>query len=94
MNTIKFNDFECEVVSFSKNTYYNNGAISGNVNCELITNDIDGLHALSENAITSISITHDEDLIYNVTHFTGQLSSVSELLQDDHIIINISLVIQ
>lgn len=93
MNTIKFNDFECEIVSFNKNTYYNNGVVSGNVNCELITTDIDGLHALSESNITSITITHNEDVIYNVTHFTGQLSSVSESLADDHIIINIMLVI-
>lgn len=93
MNTIKFNDFECEVVSFSKNTYYNNGVISGNVNCELVTSDIDGLHALSEDNITSIAIKHDDDLIYNTTHFTGKLSTITELLADDHIVINIMLAI-
>jgi len=43
MNKIQFNDFECEVVSFYKNTYFNHDTISGNINCEIVTNDFDGL---------------------------------------------------
>ena len=93
MNKIQFNDFECEVVSFYKNTYFNHDTISGNINCEIVTNDFDGLQNLGSEKITTITIRHDEDVIYSVTNFSGQLASTTESLTDDHITININLTI-
>ena len=93
MNTIKFNETECTLFSFNKNTYFNNGEMSGNITCEVETENVTALHDLGEEPVTSIVITHDEEVIYNVTEMYAQLISINEYLADDkiHITLNFDL---
>ena len=93
MNTIKFNETECTLLTFNKNMYFNNGVVSGNLTCEVETSDMTSLQALSEIPVTSIEIEHDEEIIYNVSDTYARLSSINEYLSEDriHITLNFDL---
>jgi len=89
MNTIKFNNHTYEVLSFNKNTYFENNHISSTANCQIRTSDITSLYTLAEETIESLQIYWNEDLIYDLDNISGKLSSISEYLADDRI--NITL---
>ena len=93
MNTIKFNEFECTVLSFNKNTYFNEGEMSGAILCDIETLDMNGLQDLGSTVITSITIYHDEEIIYNVDHIHATLNSISEYLTDNKIHIQVNFVL-
>ena len=90
MNTIKFNEFEAQVLSFSKNTSYYSNGMSGNVSCEIRTENYSALAELSTEPITSIVIKHNDDVIYNVSNIQMQLSNTNEYLTDDKINVTLS----
>ena len=92
MNKIKFNNYEFEIESYSKNTYFSNDTISSNANCSIITNDIDSLMTLAQNTITSLQIYHDDSLIYNLQNIEAHIDNISETLNDDKINIYINLI--
>ena len=82
--------FLLEKISFSKNTYFSENSISGNISCELRTSDIDGLQALGAEEVDTVTITHDEDIIYDITSVHASLRSINEYLNGDQIVINIT----
>ena len=90
MNTIKFNNAEFEVESYSKTTYFNN-ALSSNASCSIITNDIDTLNALAIEPITSLQILHEGEVIYNLHDINAKIDSINEYLNGNRMNINVSL---
>lgn len=93
MNTIKFNDVEGMLLSFNKNTYFNEDGISGNITCEMENVDIDELQALGTSTITSMSIKYNDEVIYNVDTMSAKLTSINEYLMNNriHMTLNINL---
>ena len=91
MNKIKFNNTEFEVESYNKSTYFNSESMSSNANCTLLTNNITGLNALAEESITSIQITHDNELIYDLQNINARIDNINEYLNGDRIGITIGL---
>lgn len=89
MNTIKFNNHEYEVLSFSRNTYFNGNEINSTVNCQIKTSNITELYELAQETISTLQIYHDNELIYNLGNLSGRLVTIDEYLAEDRI--NISL---
>lgn len=89
MNTIKFNNHTYEVLSFNKNTYFNETGVGSNANCQIKTADITSLYELAEETIETLQIYHDNELIYNLSNLSGKLSYIDEYLAEDRI--NITL---
>lgn len=90
MNTIKLNNVTCEVLSFNKNTSFNNGEIYGSGSASIRTDDIGALQELGLTEIETIQIFHDEERIYNLTNAGGRITSIDEYLTEDSISINVS----
>lgn len=90
MNTIKLNNTTCEVISFNKNTTFNNGQILGSGNASIRTDDISTLQELGLTEIETIQIFHDEERIYNLTNAGGRITSIDEYLTEDSMNINVS----
>lgn len=85
MNYIKFNNYQCEVMSFSKYTTFTAESASGNCNCQVICVNSTELQDLGMTPITSIQIIHDEEVIYNVDHISARVTTLNETLVDDHV---------
>ena len=85
MNTIKFNNHTYEVLSFNKNTYFNDDSIYSNASCQLKTADFTSLYDLAEEIIETLQIYHNDELIYNLSNLSGRLSSIDEYLAEDKI---------
>lgn len=90
MNTIKLNNTTCEVVSFNKNTTFNNGQISGSGNANIRTDNIGALQELGLTEIETIQIFHNEERIYNLTNAGGRITSIDEYLTENSMNININ----
>lgn len=90
MNTIKLNNTTCEVISFNKNTTFNNGQIFGSGNASVRTDNIGALQELGLTEIETIQIFHDEDRIYNLANAGGRVTSIDEYLTEDSMSINVS----
>lgn len=90
MNTIKINNLELTVESYNKNTYFNGQTIASNATCNVVTSDINALHELMEEEITSIQIFYNETLIYNLQNITARIESINEYLNTDRMNININ----
>lgn len=91
MNQIKFNDFQCEVISFNKYTNFDQNGMSGNCSCQIVTDNLSGLQELGQQGITSMQIFHDEALIYNLENIEAHLTYINESLNNDHIDITLSI---
>jgi len=91
MNTIKFNNTSFEVESYNKNTYFTGESVSSNASCTIKTNDMTTVNALAEDPITSITITHDEEVIYTLTNINAKIDSINEYLSGDRMNVNINL---
>ncbi len=94
MNYLKLNDFQCEVISFNKYTNFNENAMTGTCNCQVVTADITGLQNVGLNTITEIQIIHNEDVIYDLKSIQANIVSINENLVDDHIDILLSISFQ
>lgn len=90
MNTIKLNNTTCEVLSFNKNTTFNNGQIFGSGSASIRTDDISALQELGLTTIETIQIFHDQEKIYDLTNANGKITSIDEYLADDTINISIN----
>lgn len=90
MNTIKLNDVTCEVLSFNKNTSFNNGEIYGSGSASISTDNISALQELGLTTIDTIQIFHDEERIYNLTNAGGRITSIDEYLSESTMNINVS----
>lgn len=90
MNTIKFNDAEFEVESYSKSTYFNN-ELSSSASCSIITNDLDALNALAMAPITSLQILHEGEVIYNLHDINAKIDNINEYLNGNRMNINVNL---
>lgn len=91
MNTIKFNDYQCGLISFSKYTNFDENGMVGTGTCQISTSDLTGLQEVGLNGINSIQITHDEEVIYNLTDINAHISYINESLNEDHIDITLSI---
>jgi len=91
MNTIKFNNTEFQVESYSKNTYLSEGHIISNASCSVIVSDIAVLNALMQDTITSIQIKYNDDVIYNLQDISAHIDNISEYLNVDRMNINVNL---
>ena len=91
MNTIKFNNTEFQVETYSKNTYLNDGHISSNANCSVIVSDIAVLNTLMRDTITSIQIKYNDDVIYHLDDISAHIDNISEYLNVDRMNINVNL---
>lgn len=81
MNTIKFNDFTCPVISFNKYTNFDANGISGTGTCEIEVNDnLSDLYELGMNGITSLQILVNDEVIYNLTDINIKITSINETL--------------
>lgn len=91
MNTIKFNAVEFEVMSYNKNTYFNDGSMTSSASCQIIVADMDVLNGLTNTAITSLQILHEGEVIYNLSDINARIESISEYLNVDRMDINVNL---
>lgn len=96
MNTIKFNNHTYEVLSFNKNTYFNEGQINSSANCQIKTTNVTSLYVLADETIETLQIYHDNELIYDLSNLSGKLSSIDEYLAEDrvNITLNCSFVVE
>ena len=85
MNYIKFNEYQCEVLSFNKYTTFQENTIAGTCNCQIVTSDLTGLQNLGLEGITEIQIIHDEEIIYDLQNINARIASINENLVNDHI---------
>ena len=85
MNYIKFNEYQCEVLSFNKYTTFQENTITGTCNCQIVTSDLTGLQNLGLEGITEIQIIHDEEIIYDLQNINARIASINENLVNDHI---------
>ncbi len=92
MNTIIFNETECGVNTFNMTAYFSaTGEMNGTISCEISSTDAGALLVLGTEPITSVVIKHDDDVIYNLTEATAHLESINEFLDNDRIVINMSI---
>lgn len=91
MNTIKFNDTEFQVESYSKNTYVSDGHVTSNANCAIVVSDIAVLNTLMQDTITSIQIKYNDDVIYHLQDISAHIDNVSEYLNVDRMNISVNL---
>lgn len=92
MNKIKFNnEVELQVESYNKNTYFNNNTMNTTANCSVITDDIAALHALANDKITSIIITCNDNVIYNLSNIDAKIENINEYLSGERMYINVNL---
>ena len=91
MNTIKFNDVEFVVENYNKNTYLNGETITSNANCTIRTDNMTALNALMQTKITSIQITYNETVIYDLQNISAHIDSTSEYLNTDRVNITLNL---
>ena len=91
MNIIKFNAVEFEVMSYNKNTYFNEGTITSSANCQIIVSDMSILNDLTDEAITSLQILHNGNIIYNLSDINAHIENISEYLNVDKMDISVSL---
>lgn len=91
MNVIKFNDVEFEVISYNKNTYFNDDTITSSASCQIIVADMDVLNNLAKTVITSLQILHNGNIIYNLSDISVHIDNISEYLNVDRMDINVSL---
>lgn len=91
MNIIKFNNVEFEVISYNKNTYFSEDAITSSANCQIILSDMSILNDLTDETITSLQILHDGNIIYNLSDISAHIDNISEYLNVDKMDINVSL---
>ena len=90
MNKIKFNNFEAEVDSYNKNTYFNGTNLASNANCSIRTNAITTLNNLMLDIITSIQIFSNDILIYDLQNIRAKIDSVSESFGGDRMYVNVN----
>ena len=91
MNTIKLNNSEFELTSFSRNTYFSDNEINSTANCDLRIIGSSILDELADADITSLQIKHDNDVIYNLTDISAKITNISEYLNTDYINTSVSL---
>lgn len=91
MNKIKFNNTEFEVETYSKTTYFNGETITSNGSCNVVTSNVASLNSLAQNEITSIQITHDDNLIYDLNDISAKIDSINEYFTGDRMSISVSL---
>ena len=91
MNIIKFNNVEFEVISYNKNTYFNDDTITSSASCQIIVADMDVLNNLAKTTITSLQILHNGNIIYNLSDISVHIDNISEYLNVDRMDINVSL---
>ena len=92
MNTIKFNNTEFQVESYSKSTYLSDGHVASNANCSVIVDDITVLNALMQDTITSIQIKYNDDVIYNLQNINAHIDNISEYLNTNRMNVNVNLI--
>lgn len=90
MNTIKLNNTTCEVISFNKNTTFNNGQIYSSGNASIRIDDIGALQELGLTEIETIQIFHNDERIYNLTNAGGRITSIDEYLTENLMNINVN----
>lgn len=91
MNKIKFNNTEFTVETYNKTTYFSGETITSNASCTLTVNDVTTLNELVGVPITTIQITHDDTLIYNLTNISAHIDNVNEYLSMDRMNTNINI---
>ena len=91
MNTIKFNNTEFQIESYSKNTYLNGEQINSSANCSIIVNDIAVLNALMQDTITSIQIKYNDNVIYTLQNISAHIDNINEYLNVDRMNISVNL---
>lgn len=91
MNLIVLNDVVLEVTAYNKNTYLENGEMSSTATCSIITTDITALNALAEELITTIQISNNGTLIYDLQNIKAHITNISEFLNTDRVNINLTL---
>ena len=91
MITIKFNEVEGTLLSFNKNTYFSEGTMSGNLNCEVENINMNALQSLGDTPITSMSIKSDDTIIYNIDVMYARLNTINEYLVDNRIRITLNI---
>lgn len=91
MNTIKLNDLELEVTSYSKLISFNDNMMSSSASCQVITTNNEAIIDLAKETITSIQIKHNDEVIYNSSDINARIANVNEYLNTARIDINITL---
>jgi len=91
MNYLKINDFQCELLSFNKYTNFNGAEVTGNCNCQIVTDNITKIQELGLTEITSLQIMHDEDLIYDLQNISAHITSINEYLSNDKIDVTLAI---
>lgn len=92
MNKIKFNnEVELQVESYSKTTFFNDDTINTTANCSVVTDDLAALHALASDKITSIIITCNDNVIYNLSNIDAKIENINEYLAGERMYINVNL---
>ena len=92
MNKIKFNNTEFEVETYNKSTYFGGETITSNANCNIVVTDANALNALVGITITSIQITHDDNLIYNLSNISARIDNINEYLNMDRMGTSLNIV--
>ena len=94
MNTIKLNNNEYEISSYSKNTSFYNDTPSSTAYFTIIANNsnvIDGVNALANTTITSLEITYDGDVIYSLSNISAKIESINETLNTSRMDVNVNI---
>ena len=90
MNTIKLNNAEYTVESYSKSTYFTGDNMSTSASCTIILTTPESLATIADDDINTIQIYHDETMIYNLQNANAHVSDYSEYLSEDRMRANIN----
>ena len=91
MNKIKFNNAEFEVESYNKTTSFMGETMSSTAYCTIITDDIEALNEVAQTEITTIQISHDDEVIYSLENQHGHIDSTNEYLNGDRMSVSANL---
>lgn len=92
MKTIKFNNVEFNLDSYSRSTSFMTDTIISTGYCALSNVDnMSDLKSVAQEDITSLQIYCDENLIYSLEDINLHIDSINEYLQEDKMIVNLNL---
>lgn len=97
MNTVIFNndtEHALELNSYNRNTTFNDEQINSTAYITLRANSstMEYLSSFTQTNITSIILTHDNDIVYQLNNISARITSIDEYLNNDYVQMNINFI--
>ena len=97
MNTVIFNndtEHAFELSSYNRNTTFNGEQINSTAYMTLRADSstIEYISSFIQTNITSIILTHDSDVVYQLNNISARITSIDEYLNNDYVQMNINFI--